>query len=69
MEPLEAQQAELSGTVEALRTEKAALEAELTRWKARTTHLIEQCNKADPEEIKRLTWVSKENQIEDYIYN
>ncbi len=39
---------------ENLEAEKSALETELERWKARTNHLIEQCNKIDPEEMKNL---------------
>lgn len=39
---------------ESLETEQTALKAEVDRWKARTNHLIEQCNKVDPEEMKKL---------------
>ena len=53
--PVKAQLADVTGQKEALSVEKQSLEAEIGRWKARTSHLIEQCNKADPEEIKRLT--------------
>ena len=53
--PMQSRLGDLVKEQEALQTEKAGLEAELARWKARTTRLIEQCNKADPEEIKRLT--------------
>ncbi len=39
---------------ENVEAERAALRAEADRWKARTNHLIEQCNKVDPEEMKKL---------------
>lgn len=55
LEPLHMKARDLEAQREALTTEKTALEMEVARWKMRTTHLIEQCNKADPEEIKRLT--------------
>ncbi len=42
---------------DAVQTEKTALQAEMDQWKERTKHLVEQCNKADPEEQKRLMYV------------
>lgn len=41
-------------TIDTLAAEKNALKTEVDRWKARTSHLIEQSNKSDPEEKKRL---------------
>ncbi|XP_052073511.1 nucleoprotein TPR-like isoform X6 [Mytilus californianus] len=40
--------------IDTLAAEKNALKTEVDRWKARTSHLIEQSNKSDPEEKKRL---------------
>ena len=42
---------------ENLEAERIALTSEVDRWKARTNHLIEQCNKVDPEEMKKLMYV------------
>lgn len=52
--PLQAANRELVAERDALTTEKTALLGEVDRWRARTNHLIEQCNKTDPEEYKRL---------------
>jgi len=38
---------------DSLQKEVELLRSETDRWKARTNHLIEQCNKFDPEEHKR----------------
>ena len=39
-------------SIDTLSAEKNALKTEVNRWKARTTHLIEEANKADPEKMK-----------------
>ena len=52
--PMQAAQRELVSERDALTAEKVALTAEVQRWRTRTNHLIEQCNKTDPEEHKRL---------------
>ena len=52
--PLQQSLHEQQALLESLETERAALRAEVDRWKARTNHLIEQCNKVDPEEMKKL---------------
>ena len=41
-------------TIDTLMAEKNALRSEVDRWKARTNHLIDQANKSDPEEKKKL---------------
>ena len=52
--PLQTCQREIKAECDALATERTALTAEVERWRARTNHLIEQCNKTDPEEHKLL---------------
>ncbi|XP_070555151.1 nucleoprotein TPR-like [Ptychodera flava] len=52
--PLQEQNREMSDKNVALLAEKDSLTSEVKRWKARTNHLIEQSNKTDPEEAKRL---------------
>ena len=54
IEPLQEQNRSLTAERDALSTDKISLTIEVTRWKQRTNHLIEQCNRADPEEQKRL---------------
>ncbi len=44
----------LSAQKDALLAERTALRKEVARWNARTNQLIEQYNKVDPEEYKRL---------------
>ncbi|KAL3869712.1 hypothetical protein ACJMK2_042363 [Sinanodonta woodiana] len=45
---------ELQAVQDSLTAEKNTLKGEAERWKTRTNHLIEQSNKTDPEERKRL---------------
>ena len=52
--PLQASQHELISVRDTLATEKGTLLAEVQRWRSRTNQLIDQCNKTDPEEHKRL---------------
>ncbi|XP_064604367.1 nucleoprotein TPR-like [Liolophura sinensis] len=52
--PLQKANRELQAQCDALVAEKSILQGEVDRWKNRTNHLIEQCNKADPEEQNRL---------------
>ncbi|XP_038056577.1 nucleoprotein TPR-like [Patiria miniata] len=54
IQPLQDQNRDLEAKRDALNTDKIGLTIEVTRWKQRTNHLIEQCNRADPEEQKRL---------------
>ncbi|XP_022089783.1 nucleoprotein TPR-like isoform X2 [Acanthaster planci] len=54
IQPLQDQNRELTAERDALTTDKTSLTIEVTRWKQRTNHLIEQCNRADPEEQKKL---------------
>jgi FtsZ-binding cell division protein ZapB len=44
---------EVTAQRDALQREVEIFQVEVDRWKARTNHLIEQCNKFDPEEHKR----------------
>jgi FtsZ-binding cell division protein ZapB len=41
-------------TIDTLAAEKNALKNEVDRWRSRTNHLIEQANRSDPEEKKKL---------------
>jgi len=43
---------------DSLQKEVELLRSETERWKARTNHLIEKCNKFDPEEHKRAMYVA-----------
>ena len=52
--PLQDAKMLLQNLYESLQVERNALQGEVMRWKNRTNQLIEQCNKADPEEFKRL---------------
>ncbi|GAB1608232.1 nucleoprotein TPR-like [Argonauta hians] len=54
IEPLQLNLRELTFHKENLVTEKNNLNGEVERWKARTNRLIEQCNKADPEEHRKI---------------
>ena len=47
-------QRQLSAQKDSLLAEKAALRNEVERWNKRTSQLIEQYNKIDPEEYKNL---------------
>ena len=47
-------QRQLSAQKDSLLAEKAALRNEVERWNKRTSQLIEQYNKIDPEEYKKL---------------
>lgn len=53
MRPLEENCRDLTAERDAAQKEVEIMRAEVERWKARTNHLIEQCNKFDPEEHKR----------------
>ena len=50
-------QQELSAQVENLTSEKLAVEQEVKHWKARSTQLVEQANRIDPEEYRRTVYV------------
>lgn len=52
--PLQAQLRELTAQKEAVELEKDSLAGEVERWKSRTHHLVEQSNKTDPEEHRKL---------------
>jgi nucleoprotein TPR len=52
--PLSESNKMLSAQKDTLLAEKAALKNEVDRWTARTNHLIEQCNRVDPDEYKAL---------------
>ena len=54
LKPLREANRSLVGQKDTLLAEKAALKNEVARWSERTTQLIEQYNKVDPEEYKRL---------------
>jgi len=54
LNPLRETRNYLQSQYEVLEVERNSLQAEVQRWKARTNHLIEQCNKSDPEEFKRM---------------
>ncbi|XP_019645080.1 PREDICTED: nucleoprotein TPR-like [Branchiostoma belcheri] len=55
IEPLQESNRKLSTMNGSLQAENTMLKKDVDRWTARTHQLIEQSNKADPEEIKRLT--------------
>ncbi|CAH1255216.1 TPR [Branchiostoma lanceolatum] len=55
IEPLQENNRKLSTMNGSLQAENTMLKKDVDRWTARTRQLIEQSNKADPEEIKRLT--------------
>ncbi len=52
--PLQEQNRELTAQRDALTAEKASLAYDVNRWKQRTDHLMQQYNRADPEEQKKL---------------
>lgn len=52
--PIQGQNRELSAKLDTITAERNALTAEVNKWKLRTNHLIEQCNKVDPDEHKKL---------------
>merc|ERR1719483_887871 len=54
IEPLQAKLRDLESTRDTLTVEKNTLQDEVNRWKNRTTNLIDQSHKTDPEEQKRL---------------
>ena len=54
LKPLKEANRLLVAQKDTLLAEKAALKNEVARWSERTTQLIEQYNKVDPEEYKRL---------------
>ncbi|XP_014791097.1 nucleoprotein TPR isoform X3 [Octopus bimaculoides] len=54
IDPLLLNLRELTYQKENLATEKNNLSGEVERWKARTNRLIEQCNKSDPEEHRKI---------------
>lgn len=54
IQPLQSNIRELNGQKDTLTIEKNNLTGEVERWKARTSRLIEQCNKSDPEEHRRI---------------
>ncbi|CAL1544987.1 unnamed protein product [Lymnaea stagnalis] len=60
IEPLQNRLRELESEKESLTIERNTLQEDLNRWKNRTSNLIEQSNKTDPEEHKRLL-LEKEN--------
>ena len=57
--PLQASVRELTASKEILEVEKKTLTGEVERWKSRTHHLVEQSNKTDPEEHRKLMSVEK----------
>ena len=69
IQTLQANVRELDYQKDTLMVEKNSLSGEEERWKARKSLLIEQCNKSDPEEHRRIVqereefekWVSKLN--------
>ena len=56
--PLQSDIRDLQSQRDALATDKKSLTVEMERWKTRTNQLIEQSHKTDPEERKRILWVS-----------
>jgi hypothetical protein len=52
--PLQGSVRELTAHKEVLEVEKKTLTSEVERWKSRTHHLVEQSNKTDPEEHRKL---------------
>ncbi|XP_067679171.1 nucleoprotein TPR-like isoform X3 [Haliotis asinina] len=54
IQPLQANLRSVQAQRDALSAEKTALQNEVERWKGRTNHLIEQANKSDPEEHRRI---------------
>ncbi|CAE1241745.1 TPR [Acanthosepion pharaonis] len=54
IQPLQSNIRELNSQKDTLTIEKNNLTGEVERWKARTSRLIEQCNKSDPEEHRRI---------------
>ena len=53
MGPLRETASELGAQRDALQHELELLQSELERWQARCTQLIEQCNRNDPEQLKK----------------
>lgn len=57
LSPLQDILRDVTAQKEALLAEKDALMGELERWKSRTNLLVEQSNKSDPEEHRKLMYV------------
>ncbi|XP_048255424.1 nucleoprotein TPR-like isoform X4 [Haliotis rufescens] len=54
IQPLQANLRSVQAQRDTLSAEKTAIQNEVERWKGRTNHLIEQANKSDPEEHRRI---------------
>ncbi|XP_071835519.1 nucleoprotein TPR-like isoform X3 [Apostichopus japonicus] len=59
--PIQEQVREQVAKLESLTTEKTALAAEASKWRLRANHLIEQYNKVDPDEQKKLLQEKESN--------
>ena len=51
----------ISSQKDTLLAEKTALKNELARWQARVNHLLEVCDKMDPEEFRELQTLKEEH--------
>ncbi|XP_046561474.1 LOW QUALITY PROTEIN: nucleoprotein TPR-like [Haliotis rubra] len=54
IQPLQASLRSVQAQRDTISAEKTAIQNEVERWKGRTNHLIEQANKSDPEEHRRI---------------
>ena len=54
IDPLQASLRDLTTEKEALVIERDSLKNEVDRWKSRANHLIEQANRTDPDEQKKI---------------